>query len=237
MHYYQFNIGDYASHTAHLDPLEDIAYRRMLDWVYLHESPLPLSVKQISKYIRMRDECERIADVLQQFFTETEYGYAQRKADIEITKYRDKSEKAKKAAEARWSAKPDKPHADALQTQCERNANHKPRTINQEPVNKVKEKDAKATVFNFKSEVLLLGVSSTTVDDWLMVRKQKNSANTQTAFISLTNEIQKSGLLPQQAVEMAAANSWARFDSSWVNNNNKNNIPHELDFDSKGYSQ
>ncbi|MCP4984979.1 MAG: YdaU family protein, partial [Colwellia sp.] len=47
MHYYQFNIGDYTSHTSHLDPLEDIAYRRMLDWVYLHESPLPLSVKQI----------------------------------------------------------------------------------------------------------------------------------------------------------------------------------------------
>jgi len=139
MHYYQFNIGDYASHTAHLDPLEDIAYRRMLDWVYLHESPLPLSVKQISKYIRMRDECERIADVLQQFFTETEYGYAQKKAEEEIIKFRDKSEKAKKAIAARWNnqaAKPVKAHTDVIRNGYERNTNHKPLTNNHKPLTK-----------------------------------------------------------------------------------------------------
>lgn len=28
MHYYNFHIGDYASHTRHLSPIEDIAYRR-----------------------------------------------------------------------------------------------------------------------------------------------------------------------------------------------------------------
>jgi len=35
MHYYQFNIGDYASHTRHLSDLEDLAYRRLLDAYYL----------------------------------------------------------------------------------------------------------------------------------------------------------------------------------------------------------
>ncbi|MCP4974611.1 MAG: YdaU family protein, partial [Maribacter sp.] len=133
-HYYQFNIGDYTSHTSHLDPLEDIAYRRMLDWVYLHESPLPLSVKQISKYIRMRDECERIADVLNEFFHETEYGYAQKKAEQEIAKFKDKSKKARKAVEARWAKKPNKPHTDVLQTKYERNTNHKPLTKNHKPI-------------------------------------------------------------------------------------------------------
>jgi uncharacterized protein YdaU (DUF1376 family) len=55
MHYYQFNIGDYQSHTNHLDPLEDLAYRRMLDWCYLHEKPLPLDANEIARIIRLRD--------------------------------------------------------------------------------------------------------------------------------------------------------------------------------------
>ncbi|NDH69342.1 MAG: DUF1376 domain-containing protein, partial [Gammaproteobacteria bacterium] len=32
MHYYQFHIGDYKSHTHHLSLLEDLAYRRLLDF-------------------------------------------------------------------------------------------------------------------------------------------------------------------------------------------------------------
>ena len=81
MHYYQFNIGDYTTHTLHLDDLEDLAYRRMLDWYYLHESPLPDSVDQIAKFIRMRTHTESIANVLHEFFTLTEYGYQQKKVD------------------------------------------------------------------------------------------------------------------------------------------------------------
>jgi uncharacterized protein YdaU (DUF1376 family) len=44
MNYYPFHVGDYAAHTAHLEPMEDLAYRRMLDAYYLRESPLPVDV-------------------------------------------------------------------------------------------------------------------------------------------------------------------------------------------------
>ena len=47
MFYYSFNIGDYQSHTSHLSEMEDLAYRRMLDWCYLHEKPLPEEVDEI----------------------------------------------------------------------------------------------------------------------------------------------------------------------------------------------
>lgn len=69
MHYYQFNIGDYASHTAHLDPIEDIAYRRMLDWCYTHEVSLPEDVESIARLIRMRDHGSAIRDVLNEFLS------------------------------------------------------------------------------------------------------------------------------------------------------------------------
>lgn len=140
MHYYKFNIGDYHTHTSHLDPLEDIAYRRMIDWIYLHESPLPLDVKQIAKYIRMRDECERITDVLQEFFKETEYGYTQNRVIKEIEHFKDKSAKAKKAVEARWAKKPNKSDTDVLQSQSEGNTNHKPLTNNHKTDNTTQDK-------------------------------------------------------------------------------------------------
>ena len=37
MNYFPFNVGDYSVHTAHLEPMEDLAYRRLLDQYYLRE--------------------------------------------------------------------------------------------------------------------------------------------------------------------------------------------------------
>jgi uncharacterized protein YdaU (DUF1376 family) len=131
MHYYQFHIGDYASHTAHLDEIEDLAYRRMLDYCYLNEIGLPESVEEIARLIRMRTHSERIANVLLEFFTLHDDGiYRQCRVEQEITEFRGKSEKAKQAARKRWG----KPYANALPTHSERNANHKPLTINHKPV-------------------------------------------------------------------------------------------------------
>jgi uncharacterized protein YdaU (DUF1376 family) len=136
MHYYQFNIGDYASHTQHLDPIEDIAYRRMIDIYYLNECPLPEEPKEVARLIRMRSHCDVIADVLREFFTLIEGEWRLKRADEEIERYREKSEKAKKSAEARWRNKGGNGDADALRTESEGNAKHKPITNNQETITK-----------------------------------------------------------------------------------------------------
>lgn len=134
MHYYKFNIGDYASHTAHLEPLEDIAYRRMIDWLYLNEIPLPKSIPEIGRLIRMRSHSDCIANVLREFFEAHSDGYRQPRIERELQEYAEKSEKARKSAKKRWDKKPSKQaalaDANALRTECERNANHKPLTNN-----------------------------------------------------------------------------------------------------------
>jgi len=122
MHYYEFNIGDYMRDTAHLDEMEDLAYRRMLDLYYLKESPLPKSIAEIAKLIRMRTHSESIANVLREYFTLTDAGYVNAKANSTLLKIYDKSEKAKKSAEKRWENQRLK-DANALPTQSERNAN------------------------------------------------------------------------------------------------------------------
>lgn len=164
MHYYKFNIGDYASHTSHLEPIEDIAYRRMLDWVYLHESPLPDCIEQIGRLIRMRTHSESIATVLREFFTLSDYGWSQEKAMGEIRDYKGKSEKAKASAAARWAKKPEKTDANALRPESERNANHKPLTNNHKPLTKVKKAFSKPTLQEVQSQFHELG-SNTCLDD------------------------------------------------------------------------
>jgi len=131
MHYYQFNIGDYASHTGHLDELEDLAYRRMIDYCYLNEIGLPGSVEEVARLIRMRTHCERIAVVLREFFTQLENGeWVNKRASDELYKIHTKSEKAQESARKRW----EKHHANASETHNGRNAIQEPRTKNQEPV-------------------------------------------------------------------------------------------------------
>ena len=131
MYYYQFNIGDYQSHTAHLSETEDLIYRRLLDWYYLHEIPIPLDVDQTARQIRMRSHSDSIADVLQEYFVSTENGWIHHRADKEIAKTGDKSEKASASAKARWNKAKD---ANALPTQSERNATHNTLHITQDIV-------------------------------------------------------------------------------------------------------
>lgn len=134
MHYYQFNIGDYASHTSHLDEIEDIAYRRMLDYCYLNEIWLPESVEEVSRLIRMRTHCERIATVLREFWHLHDDGtWRHPRIERELQTFRAKSQKATNSARKRW----ENADANALRTQSEGNAkamltnNHKPITNKQ----------------------------------------------------------------------------------------------------------
>ena len=128
MHYYQFNIGDYKSHTEHLSEMEDLAYRRLLDWYYLHETPIPLDIGETSRQIRMRSHTECIATVLQEYFERTDNGWTHGRADKEIAKMGEKSDKASASAKARW----DKQNANAMRTHSEGNATHNTEPITQD---------------------------------------------------------------------------------------------------------
>jgi uncharacterized protein YdaU (DUF1376 family) len=151
MHYYQFNIGDYASHTAHLDPLEDIAYRRMLDYCYLNECGLPETIESIARVIRMRTNCDCIATVLQEFFFSHDDGtWHHTRVDSEILAYKGKSAKASQSARKRW----DNVDANALPTLSEGNANHKPITNNHKPLTIVKDKGGQRFTPPTLSEVI-----------------------------------------------------------------------------------
>ena len=182
MHYYQFNIGDYNSHTMHLSEIEDLTYRRLLDWYYLHESPIPLDLNEVSRQIRMRSHSDCIATVLLEYFERTPDGWVHHRADKEIEKVGEKSTKASKSAKIRWDKVKD---ANALPTQSEGNATHNTLPITQDTEHKIQKK---ATVVACPPDV-----SEQVWNDWLQLRKAKKASVTETVLKGARSEASKIG--------------------------------------------
>jgi len=86
MHFYKFHIGDYMSHTRHLSLLEDLAYRRLLDFYFLHEQPI--KHRDAARQIGMREHEEDVLTVLNEFFLSTDNGFVNPRANKEIEEYK-----------------------------------------------------------------------------------------------------------------------------------------------------
>ena len=167
MHFYQFHIGDYKSHTHHLSLIEDLAFRRLLDHYYLHE--VPIKQRDIARQIGMRDNEQEVLTVLNEFFVSTEKGFVNPRADEEIAKYRKFSEDGKKGAAKRWHKDSNgeaisPPNATPIATN-----NQEPITNNHKPIKE------KATVMACPPDV-----SPQVWQDWLQLRKFKKASVTET---------------------------------------------------------
>lgn len=135
MHYYQFNIGDYSSHTQRLSIYEDIAYRRLLDLYYLSEQPLNGCSTDVAREIGMLDSLGDVEYVLNKFFTEKNGAWHNKRCDNEIKAYRNKKKAAKKAGIASGKARKAKRTTveqplNEKGTGVEPTINHKPITNN-----------------------------------------------------------------------------------------------------------
>lgn len=230
MHYYTFKPKDYMSKTAFLEPMEDLAYRRMLDHCYLTENPLPEDINEIAMLIRMRSHIDCIATVLRYFFELTPQGYVNDFVARELLAYHNKSLKAKASADARWSKERNKikdihqdksqceNDANALRDECEGNANHKPLTINHKPINNNIDDQDKPSRFMFNKELLNLGCDKDLVVEYIAHRKSKKASNSKIAFEGLIREQQKSGLDMNSVMKICIERAWRGFEASWLKN-------------------
>jgi len=177
MHYYQFHIGDYKSHTHHLSIIEDLAFRRLLDHYYLHEQPI--KQRDIARQIGMKDHEQEVLTVLDEFFLSTENGYINPRADDEISKYRKFIEDGKRGAAKRWLKGGDSP---PIATPIA--------TINQEPItNNHKPKRENATVVACPPDV-----QEQVWKDWQTLRKMKKAPVTETVVDSAKKEAAKANM-------------------------------------------
>lgn len=92
MNYYEKHIGDYIRDTVSLTMMEDGAYGRLLDQMYQSERALPLDKDELYRLARATNPLERKAVdyVLAKFFTATDEGYTQKRAQTVIEAYWDR---------------------------------------------------------------------------------------------------------------------------------------------------
>lgn len=128
MNFYPFHVGDYTLRTAHLDPLEDLAYRRLLDLYYVNESPIAGDAASIARLIRMRSNADEVAVVLGEFFEATPDGWKHSHCDEVIAQYQAKVKQAvengKRGGRPRKPDTPDpKPSSKQPETDPDRSEN------------------------------------------------------------------------------------------------------------------
>ncbi len=194
MHFYQFHIGDYKSHTHHLSLIEDLAFRRLLDHYYLHEAPV--KQRDIARQIGMKDNEQEVLTVLNEFFISTDQGFINPRADEEIAKYRKFSEDGKKGAAKRWHKGTNgEANSPPIATPIATN-NQEPRTIN-----------------HINTPV---GVSVDVWQDFVKLRKAKKAPVTDNVVKLIQKEADLAGWSLEQALAECVVRGWQSFKADWV---------------------
>lgn len=182
MHYYQHNIGDFMCDTAHLTPLEECFYRRALDFYYLNEKPLPKETQSVFRRLRAitQDDKQAVLNVIEDFFTEEEDGYHNKRCDAEILAYQQNANKNREngkkggrppknkanSSEVVNLNNPQETHSVNLgfENQTQNNPNQEPLTNNHKPITNVS-----AHTQNSLDEILnLWNPDLHTVNSWLV---------------------------------------------------------------------
>ena len=93
MHYYKFNVGDWRLHTSHLTLEEDAVYRRLVDFYYDTEKPIPLDIQTVIRRLCLASYVNIVKTILNEFFIETSEGWRNSRCDKEISDYHALAEK------------------------------------------------------------------------------------------------------------------------------------------------
>jgi uncharacterized protein YdaU (DUF1376 family) len=133
MHYYKRNLGDYAKKAGRLSMLQHGSYTLLIDACYDREQFPTLDEAIEWTWASTTEEIEAVTFVLRKFFTLDGDVYVQKRIQEEIDEYHSKSETNKRIATER-EAKRRENSTKRARSVNEAPPNHKPLTINQEPL-------------------------------------------------------------------------------------------------------
>jgi uncharacterized protein YdaU (DUF1376 family) len=207
LHYYQFNIGDYASHTRNLSLLEDLAYRKLLDEYYLHEHPLNGSITDVARQIGMKEHQDEVGFVLKSFFIDTDDGWVNKRADRQIAQYASKLDQASRAGKASAERRRNGGSTDVQLTN-----NHKPITNNQELLTSTSKTKTVAQSACNRPE----GVLESLWEDFITLRKAKKAPLTASALKGIEREAKKAGMNIEEALYECCSRGWTGFKAEWI---------------------
>ena len=201
MNFYPFHIGDYAAHTRHLSLIEDLAYRRLIDFYYLAESSLLGDIDLIARRIGMKEYAEEVSYILNTFFEYTENGFINKRCDEEIAKYHAKADSARNAN--RIKSEKISVLKSVLKSELDQTLtkNQEPRTNNHKPINTIPTP---------------AGVSGDLWDDFLIYRKRLKAPVTDRVLARLVKEADLAKMPLTDVLETIIFKGWRSFEASWI---------------------
>lgn len=226
INYYPFHVGDYAAHTAHLEPMEDLAYRRLLDQYYLREGPLPADVQATAKLIRMRSMAADVESVLREFFTLTEAGWAHKRCAEEVLHMQDKQAKARTSAQASVNARKaaaEKVAADAQRALAQKQADAELPTPTPTPT-PVKEKRGAEAPPPCPPDV-----SAQVWGDWVQLRRAKKAPVSSTAVEQVRKEADKAAMTLEAFLSVWCARGSQGLQASWLTTEERRHQPRAVE--------
>ena len=227
MHFYKFHIGDYMSHTRHISLLEDLAYRRLLDFYFLHEKPI--KHRDAARQIGMREHEEDVLTILNEFFLSTEDGFINVRADKEIAEFRKhqavsafgafirdnpslKDIANKEDFVAHYLASSIDVYIDTLRgndvpIMDTSSTDDAPLTTNHNHNHKEKRSTGVATPF---------GVSDSVWQEFIAHRKAKKARVTQLVIDGIQEQASIAGWSLEDALKETIVRNWQSFKADWV---------------------
>ena len=201
MHYFQFEIKEWISNTAHLTLEEEAVYLRLINYYYDSEKPIPQDIALISRKLRISN-IEVTKGILHEFFQESEQGFIHNRCDVEITKYKAKSEQASRAGKASAEKR-----ASTSLTPAQRPLNQS-LIINQESL--IINKESK------KNIPIPSGMDVSIWEDYLKLRKASKKPLTETALKGLAREAEKAKISLKEAIQICCERGWIGFKAEWL---------------------
>ena len=133
VNYYKRHLGDYAKRTRTLTTYEHGVYNLLLDLYYSEEGPFTTDDAMAVCQAKSKPERSSVAKVLDRYFTESDEGWRNSRADEEIAKYQEKSAKNAAIGSLGGKQKAKRAASDSLSETLENrqandNPSHKPVT-------------------------------------------------------------------------------------------------------------
>lgn len=199
--------------------LQHGAYTLLIDACYDREQ-FPTRVEAIDwAWASSAAEVEAVDFVLSKFFTFDGDRYVQQRIAEELAAYHQTSAINRRIAKER-EAKRNGACTERARSVHEAPPNHKPLTINQEPIQKITRK--RVNVIHRPDDV-----DEQVWDDWLQLRKAKKAPVTETVIKSAIGEAGKAGVTLERFLQIWCARGSQGLEASWLTSAEKIGQPKE----------
>ena len=166
---------------------------------------------------KLQEHIDFMIDV--ELLHEDEYGYYSKRMMKHKKIRKIYSDAGKKGAETRWGDK--KANGVSIGGLKNRNSQKiaKERKVKE---SKGKKKNNTNSVFDFREALLNYGFEEELVDEWLTIRKNKRSVNSEFAYNSFIAQVERAGVEKNELLRIIAESQWAGFQHAWLTNRNNN---------------